>query len=171
MRFKFALAAAIGALTFAGAAAAGTVSLAPISFSEEFQTELDDEYGAREGEYLRETITDAVTRALAREGATVASGAPLTIEISIVDADPNRPTFQQVTQTPGLDSFRSLSIGGAELHAVLRDASGAVVTEVSHRRYDQTLWDAQGSSTWSEARQAIRGFANRVADAYVANAR
>lgn len=167
MRVTFAL-VGLAALSFATAAAADTAALAPISFSPEFQTALDEDYGAREGEYLREAVTEAVTAALARRGVTIADSAPLTIDISIIDADPNRPTFQQASETPGLDVMRSISLGGAELHAVLRDANGAVVGEVTHRRYDHTLWDAQGSTTWSEARSAIRGFANKVADAYVA---
>lgn len=167
MRVTFAL-VGLAALSFASAASADAPVVAPISFSSEFQTELDEEYGAREGEYLRTYAHRAVTEALARRGA----GNGLTIEIEIVDADPNRPTFQQASHRPGLDSFRSISIGGAELRAVLRDASGAVVSEVEHDRYNHSLADLTGAeSTWSEAHRAIRQFANKVADAYVANAR
>jgi hypothetical protein len=45
------------------------------------------------------------------------------------------------------------------------------VGEVSHRRYDMTLEDVFAATTWGSARQAIRQFAEKVADAYVANAR
>lgn len=167
MRLKFALVSA-AALSFAGAAFADAPQMTSISFSPEFQTSLDEEYGAREGEYLRSTVEHAVARALARRGATPG----LTIDVSIIDADPNRPTFEQMGATPGLDGFRSISIGGAELHAVLRDANGVVVSEVSHQRYNHSLADLTGAeTTWSEANSAIRQFANKVADAYVANAR
>jgi len=169
MRLTFAF-ASLAALAFASAAQAQTATLSPISFSPEFQEELTDNYGEREGEYLREEITTAVTRALARRGVTVSDAAPLAVDISIIDAAPNRPTFQQASDTPGLDTFRSISIGGAELHAVLRRADGTAVSEVTHRRYDHTLEDAIGSTTWTEAHSAIRQFANKVADAYVANA-
>jgi len=171
MRLASALAGA-AALVFSSAAFAAPVSVAPVSFSSEFQTALEDDYGIREGEYLRDAVNEAVAAALTREGATLGAGAPLTIEIAIVDADPNRPTMQQLVDQPSLDAIRSISIGGAELHAVLRGSDGAVVSEVTHRRYNHSLADLSGAATtWTEARRAIRQFANKVADAYVAAAR
>ncbi len=165
MRFTPVLLGA-AALAFASAASA-QVSLAPISFSPEFQESLDDELGAREGDVLRAAVTDAVQAALARHGVSVGGGG-LVVEISIIDADPNRPTMQQLIDEPILDATGSVSIGGAELRAVLRD-NGAVVGEVTHRRYNHSLADLSGpASTWTEARRAIRQFAEKVADAYVA---
>ncbi|HYD88038.1 MAG TPA: hypothetical protein VEA80_11225 [Vitreimonas sp.] len=161
----------VSALAFAHAAAAAPVSLAPISFSPEFQTDLEEEYGVREGEILQTAVREAVAAELQSRGATVDGAGGLTIEISIVDADPNRPTMQQLADQPGLDSIRSISIGGAELRAVLRGANGAVVSEVTHRRYNHSLADIAGpAATWTEARRAIRQFARKVADAYEANA-
>jgi hypothetical protein len=166
------LLAGAAALAFATAAAADPVPVAPISYSPEFQQELNDDLGAREGVYLSAQVTRAVARELAERGATMSASAPLTIEISIIDADPNRPTFQQLADQPSLDGFRSISIGGAELRAVLRGADGSVVSEITHRRYNHSLADIQGAATtWSEARVAIRQFANKVADAYVAAGR
>lgn len=164
--------AAIGALAFAQAAWAGPVSLSPIAFSPEFQTALDDELGAREGEILQAAVERAVADALAERGATISASAPVTIDISIIDADPNRPTMEQLRAQPGLDSFRSVSIGGAELRAVLRGSDGTVLSEVTHRRYNHSLSDLVGPpTTWTEARRAIRQFADKVADAYVATGR
>ena len=172
MRVTFALASAAAALAFATAASAAPVTLAPVSFSPEFQSQLDDELGAREGVILTNAVNDAVERALIARGATIGAGAPLTVEISIIDADPNRPTMQQVMDTPGLDPAASVSIGGATLHAVLRGADGQVVSEVDHRRYNYSIQDLDGApTTWTEARLAIRQFANKIADAYVAHAR
>lgn len=164
------LLAGIAALAFAHAAHAANVNIAPISFSPEFQESVDDDLGAREGEYLRNAVQEAVSEALTARGATL-GGNGLTLEISIIDADPNRPTWQQISAQPGLDGMRSISIGGAELRAVLRNASGSVVSEVTHRRYNDTLADVGAASTWSEARRAIRAFAHKVADAYAENAR
>lgn len=160
----------LAALAFAQGAAAVTVS--PISFSSEFQTALNEELGAREGDVLRQDVERAVAAALARHGVALDSGGG-TIEIEIVSADPNRPTMQQLSDRPGLDYMRSMSIGGAELHAVIRGANGEVLTEVNHRNYNQSLDEFNGAApagTWSEARRAIRRFANKVADAYVAHA-
>ncbi len=168
-QMRFAATLSLCALAFAPSAFAGPVAIAPIAYSPEFQTELEDELGVREGEYLRQEVRDAVAAALARRGATLTDAAPITIDIAIVDADPNRPTLQQLSDQPGLDSIRSVSIGGAELRAVLRGADGAVISEVTHRRYNHDLFDLVGPpTTWTEAHRAIRQFANKVADAYVA---
>ena len=89
----------------------------------------------------------------------------------VINAEPNRPTMQQLTDQPGLDPIRSISLGGAELRAVLRSSDGVVLEEVEHRRFNYTLDELNGAaSTWSEARRAIRRFAEKVADAYVAHA-
>jgi hypothetical protein len=162
--------AVIAVLAFASTAAA-QVALAPVSFSPEFQDSLNDDLGVREGDELRETVVNAVGRALARKGATVSGNASVTIEISIIDADPNRPTMEQIRAEPGLDFGRSYSIGGAELRAVLRGSDGSVLTEVTHRRYNHSIDELLGPpATWSEARRAINQFATKVADAYVAHA-
>ncbi|MBY0568263.1 MAG: hypothetical protein K2P70_13190 [Hyphomonadaceae bacterium] len=157
----------LAALAIASSAAAAPVTLSQISFSPEFQVELDEELGAREGEYLRSAVTEAVSNALTRRGANIGAGADITIEISIIDADPNRPTMRQTQGRPGLDPLRSVSTGGAELRAVLRNASGQVVGEVDHRRYDETLSDVfVPPTTWTSAQRSIRQFAGKVADAY-----
>ncbi len=160
----------LAALAFAQSAAAVTV--APISFSPEFESELNEDLGMREGDALRLDVERAVAAALASRGVASDSGGG-TIEIVIVDAEPNRPTLQQLSNEPGLDFIRSFSIGGAELRAVIRGANGDVLTEVEHRNYNQSLAEFNGmppAGTWSEARRAIRRFANKVADAYVAHA-
>jgi hypothetical protein len=157
----------LAALAFAQSAAAVTVL--PVSFSPEFETELNEELGVREGDVLREDVEQAIAAALARRGVREGGG---TIEVVIVDADPNRPTWRQLNDEPSLDYIRSFSIGGAELHAVIRGANGEVLTEVDHRRYNSSLSEFNGmppAYTWSEARRAIRRFANKVADAYVAH--
>ena len=67
--------------------------------------------------------------------------------------------------------MESISLGGAELHAVLRGADGVVIEEVTHRRYNYSLEEIGAATTWSEARRAIRQFADKVADAYAAHVR
>jgi len=160
-----------GFAAFAFAQGAGAVTLAPVSFSQEFETALNEDIGVREGAYLSREVQNAIGAALARRGVAVGANGG-TIEVVIVDADPNRPTMQQLANQPALDYIRSFSIGGAELRAVLRGANGEVLSQVSHRGYNHTIEDASNFSptTWSEARRAIRRFANKVADAYVAHA-
>lgn len=163
MQFRYLL---IGAAALAFAAPAWAQST-PVSFSPEFQTALEDEYGVREGEYLRTAVESAIQAELTRRGI---SSSAANIEVTIVDAEPNRPTMQQLFDRPSLDGT-SVSIGGAELRATIRTASGAT-SEVTHRRYNHSLADLTGTAmTWTEARRAIRQFAVKVADAYIATPR
>ncbi len=169
MRSTLALASLAALFALALPANAVPVNLTPVSFSPEFQSALDEDLGAREGEQLQGDLTRAVTRELAARGASIGQGG-ITIELSIIDADPNRPTWQQLTDRPGLDYARSISVGGANLRAIVRGPDGQVISEVTHRRYDYNIEDAglRATTTWSAAQRAIRGFAQRVADAYVA---
>ena len=156
----------IGAAALAFASAASAQTIEQVSFSPDFQEELEDEYGVDEGAYLNETLTRYVAEALQRRGAR-ADGAR--IELTIVDAAPNRPTRQQQFDQPSIDFLRSVSIGGAELRAVIRDESGAVVDEVRHRYYSSDLRQASMSAdVWGDARRSMRRFADKVATAYVA---
>ena len=121
-----------------------------VSYSPDFQEALEDDFGTREGERLSEDLTRYVAEALAARGL---SGREVTIELSIVDAKPNRPTFEQAANRPGLDMFNSISVGGAELRGVVRNAAGAEVQTVEHRYYSHDLYDARfNSGTWSDAR-------------------
>jgi hypothetical protein len=159
MRIRSLLAAA----TVLALAAPAWAQSTPVSFSPEFQTALEEEYGPREGDYLREAVVRAIDAELARRGVSN----PGSIEVTIIDAEPNRPTMQQLRDEPGLDPIRSISIGGAELRATL--PGGEAVT---HRRYNHSLADLVApATTWTEARRAIRQFAVKVADAYIATPR
>src|SRR5262245_52587561 len=121
--------AALAALAFAQAAAAATVTIAPVTFAPEFLPKLEEKLGTSEGTYLQRAVTDIVGDALSRAGAQVGPGGNVTVEVIVNDAAPTRPTALQLTQ-PGLDYGRSISTGGADLHAVLRGADGHVITEV-----------------------------------------
>lgn len=169
MRLTLAL-AGCAAIALAGSAAAEQVTLAPISYSSAFEATLTRDFGAAEGVYLSEDVTQAISQALAHRGVAVGAGG-LTIEVSIVSADPNRPTLQQLFRHTNLDWGRSASLGGAELHATIRSADGRALTEVTHRHYDTTFADYSGypaPPTWWTAERAIDRFAEKVADAYEA---
>lgn len=164
MRFAPAL---LGLAALAIASAASAQTLEQVSYSPEFQTALEDDIGVREGEYLSENVTRAIERALTRRGVAQTG---VRIEVVIEDAQPNRFTMQQLRARPGVDPLRSVSVGGAELRAVLRGADGAVLAEVEHRRYSDSLRDLFFEPlTWTDANRAIRQFAEKVADAYVAH--
>ncbi|MBL8551458.1 MAG: hypothetical protein JNJ73_15845 [Hyphomonadaceae bacterium] len=167
MRLFHTLAAAgIALVALAGSAFATPVAIAPAALSPDLQTKLTKEYGQREADYLRARIDRALGQALARVGGEPTAGAPFRIETTIVAARPNRPTFRQLSDTPGLDYMRSFGTGGAELTAVLRDAAGAPVGEVTHRYYSYDIRYVYANTTWHDAERAIQGFARKVANEY-----
>ena len=61
-------------------------------------------------------------------------------------------------------------IGGAELRARIVGADGATLGEVNYEWYESDLLFSTAQTTWSDARLAIRRFADKVGDAYRANA-
>ena len=146
-------------------AAALLASLAPaamaaeinVSYTPEFSETLTEDYGVKEGEYLSKRVREDLERELAKSGADVAR-----IDVTIVDAKPSRPTFKQGADTPGLDMFRSVSLGGMKLEAVAYDAAGAASELFEYKWYENDIHQA-GLTTWQDARRASSRFAARFA--------
>ena len=143
------------ALMIAPIAQAGEIN---ISFSEDFTETLNEDYGVREGEVLIEELTEDLTRTFGDELASMGD-----INITIIDAKPNRPTFEQMGA--GL-SFESISIGGADLVGEVVDADGAVIASVEYDYYSHSIEDSIGRTTWSDARRAFDRFTRRLASEY-----
>jgi hypothetical protein len=147
---------------------AAPVAVPTPALSAEFQEKLEEDLGPREGTYLQAETQRIVSQALAHVGGeVVADGAPITVELTILDAVPNRPTFQQMADEPAL-SFESFGVGGARFEAVLRSADGHELARVEHRFFESNIFDTFAASTWTDARRAMRGFARKVAAAYEA---
>src|SRR5258705_11412994 len=92
--FALAAAALLSTATVAFAAPASvTVTVGP-----ELQEKAVETYGVRDVEDLATQLRKGVERELGRSGAY--DGAR--IELTLVDAAPNRPTFKQLSDTPGL---------------------------------------------------------------------
>lgn len=168
MRLAF-ITASLAALAFAQTASAGPVAIAPVSFSPSFQATVDNDIGASQAEALRTRVSAAISDALARRGVANLDGAPVTIEVDVVNAVPNRVPIGRLRSNYMLDPGRSVQLGGAELHAVLRGAGGATLSEVVYSRYDDNFAELVGPpAMWTSAGRTINTFAERVADAYVA---
>lgn len=170
MRLFAATAFSALALALAAPAVAAPVTVKPVSIDAELQKEFEDNYGEREIAVLQRAIESALAHELTAAGATVSDGAPVVIETTLVNVKPSRPTFQQATDKPGLDIIRSVSLGGAELRARVVRADGTTLSEVNHEWYEYNLEYSNALTTWSDARRAIRRFADKVGDAYRANA-
>ena len=149
------LIAAMGALALLPVAAATEVA---VSYSEDFAEDLAEDYGEREGERLTEYITEDLVRAFERVGVE-----PARVDITIINAKPNRPTFEQISKEPGLDPIRSISIGGMKLSGTAYDASGNVLASHEYGWFENDIRDVVGSATWTDANRASRRFATRLA--------
>lgn len=146
----FALAAPV--LATPASAAGPTVS---VTYSEDFSEKLTEDYGEREKRVLEDMVGSSLRRELP---ATVTR-----VEVELVDAVPNRPTFEQMGNEPGL-SYASYGIGGAELRGRAFDASGAVVGEATYSWYSQDILWSQHAWVWEDADRAIDRFAQELAD-------
>ena len=153
---RFALVALAGLALIAAPASALTVEA---KVSPEFQSKLEDDYGVREAKILTDSLTSKVTAAFAREGVRADR-----VVVTIEDAKPNRPTMQQLSDTPGLDPMRSVSIGGATITGTAFDASGTAIGTLEYDWYETDLSNVIAATTWSDARYTFDRFARRFAD-------
>lgn len=158
MKALVALIAATVAIVCVNAAHAAPVRVGAVTYSPEFQEKLRKTYGEREGALLSEDIA----RALNRELAGLSVPTETIVDVEIVDAKPNRPTFKELSDRVGL-SLQSVGIGGATLKATMRTANGASRT-VDYSWYEHDIRDTVGSTTWTDANRAIRWFADQVAE-------
>lgn len=137
--------------TFA-APASVTVAVAP-----ELQKTFDKTYGTREGERLTANLQSSVEATLARTGAHEGSR----IELVLTDAKPNRPTFKQLSDTPGL-SLQSFGIGGATIKGKIIAADGTE-KPLSYRWYENDIREAYYNWIWSDAEWTFDRFARKLA--------
>ena len=81
-----------------------------------------------------------------------------TANLVLVDLKPNRPTWEQVRQTPGLDPIRSVSIGGAAIRGEIVMADG-VTRPVDYSYFTPNINDGVTPIARSSA-SAIRSSAD-----------
>jgi len=156
MRIAALAASTFAAILLAGPALALTVET---KMSTEFQEKLEDDIGVREAGVLSDALTSKITRVFAEQGVQAEK-----IVVTIEDARPNRPTMEQVSNKPGLDSMRSISLGGAKLSGIAYDAAGAEIGRFDYRWYETDLSNVVAATTWSDARSTFDKFARRFAD-------
>lgn len=150
MRFLTLSAVAAAAMLAAGAAHAQTVT---VRIGPDLQEQAED-LGVREVGEQADRLAAVVEREVA--GDPRFQGA--TIELTLTDLKPNRPTFQQLADSPGLDPLRSVSIGGAEIEGEVVFADGAR-RPVRFDWYTHSVRDVIGFSTWQDADRAYARFA------------
>jgi hypothetical protein len=153
VHFAPVLAAGIAALTALPASADVEARI-----GDKFQKKLEKTYGVREADILKSSLVKRMEQELGKTGNKAAR-----IVLTIEDAAPNRPTFEQVSDKPGLDPIRSISVGGAKVSGVAYDASGAEIGACSYDWYETDITQELGVTTWTDAHSVFARFAKRCA--------
>lgn len=121
-------------------------------------TEAAEDLGQRDVDRQLERLQGVVERRLARSGGL--EGAQ--INLVVTDLKPNRPTFQQAADRPGLSVIDSISIGGVAVEGEVITADGQRLP-VRYARYSSSIEDVQGYTTWQEAERAYDRLAENLA--------
>ena len=147
----------LAALTAGAAIAAplSTVGSVEVTISPELQKKAADELGVRDVDRLAAELRKDVTRELERTG-VLAGGR---MELVLTDVRPNRPTFRQLGDKPGL-SYESYGIGGATIDGQAVSVTGEV-TPIHFQWYESDIRGAWTKATWSDAHYAFSRFAYR----------
>jgi hypothetical protein len=156
---RYAALATLAALAFAGAAPTASALTVETKMGPEFQKKLDKDYGNREVEELSSALSTRIQSQFAAKGVKADR-----VVVTILDAKPNRPTFQQISDRIGLDPINSISIGGAHLSGVAYDASGKEVGTLDYDWYETDISQVYSHATWSDARWTFDRFARKFAD-------
>ena len=156
MRIAALAASALASLLLATPALAVTVET---KISAEFQEKLEDDIGVREASVLSDALTRKITSVFAERGIAAEK-----VVVTIEDARPNKPTMEQVSNKPGLDPMRSISLGGAQVTGIAYDASGKEIGTFEYKWYETDLGNVVAATTWSDARSTFDKFARRFAD-------
>lgn len=118
-------------------------------------------YGDKSLSRLTEKLSEKVSQRLTKVGLDVTEEASMKLVLTIEDARPNRPTFEQLSREPSL-SFQSVANGGAEITGELFDSAGNSLGTMEYRWFETDIREAQFGGTWSDADRAISRFAKRI---------
>ncbi|NJC39864.1 hypothetical protein GGQ87_000122 [Brevundimonas alba] len=129
-----------------------------VTLGPDLQDKVED-LGQRDVNEQADRLAEVVRRALSRSGGL--DGAR--IDLVLTDLKPNRPTFQQLADRPGLDGHRSISIGGATIEGSITTADGQVLP-VRYDWYSNNLADVRGYGVWQDADRAYQRLATRLAE-------
>lgn len=84
-----------------------------------------------------------------------------TANLILTDLKPNRPTMEQVRQTPGLDPINSISIGGAAIKGEIVTADGQTLP-VQYSYFSPNIRDVWGYSVWRDADRAFERLGDQI---------
>ena len=147
---------ATAAVIFAAPAWAAPADVS-VTIAPALQKTFATKYGEREGVRLTAELKSSVERALARTSAH--EGAR--IELQLTDVKPNRPTFKQLGDKPGL-SLDSFGVGGAAIEGRMIGADGRE-TPLKYSWFETDIRNAYANWVWSDAHWVFDRFASKLA--------
>ncbi len=119
-------------------------------------------YGDRAIEYLLEDLEEELVSDFSKRGLTLSENASTLLRVTINEAKPNRPTFNQLKEDSSL-SFQSFGIGGADISAELVSAGGTVVGTADYDYFSSFNDRAiQSLGTWTDANRAFSRFSKKL---------
>jgi hypothetical protein len=119
-------------------------------------------YGEKEIENLLEDMEMEITHDFTKRGLTLSDTAPTILRITINEVKPNRPTFNQLSKDPSL-SFRSLSIGGADVSAEIISAGGSVVGTAEYDYFSSfNDINIRSNGIWTDTNRAFSRFSKKL---------
>lgn len=150
----FAPAAAVIALATAAQAQEPNVT---VTLGPKLQEQVED-LGPREVRDQADRLAERVRKALARRNDLNGTA----VNLVLTDLKPNRPTLQHLTDRPGLDRIRSVSVGGAAVKGEIVTADGRSLP-FEYDRFNSSLADVYGFTTWWEADRVFDRVARKIA--------
>ena len=124
------------------------------SLNPDYPEDLTPRELARQEEALKERLERALAKEFELVGETGAG--VLVIRAYLTEIAPSRPSQAQLRERVGLDSLRSVSLGGAAVQIEVEDGgSGRVIAAIVDRDYRRNLDDGRiVGGAWSDARRA-----------------
>lgn len=156
--------ATVALLASAATAAFAAPASVDVTVGPELQAKAAKTLGQRDVNDLAAQLRTQVEKQLAKTGAYEGQR----IELQLTDVQPNRPTFKQMSDKPGL-SYESFGVGGARIEGSVIAPDGKV-TPVSYRYYESDIRFSRNRSTWADAEWTIDRFANRLGRGLVVSA-
>ena len=119
-------------------------------------------YGERDLLRLTERLQSKLEKSLIKKGVHISETAETVLRVTLVDANPNRPTSEQLSRQSGLH-HRSLGVGGAKMEGELIAADGQSLGTMNYNWYEHDISESQYGGTWTGANRAIDRFAKKTA--------
>jgi len=151
------IALSAAALMFSATAALAAPASVSVTLAPELQKKFDKTYGQREADLLTADLRSSVEKSLAKTSAY--DGAK--IELTLVDVKPNRPTFKEMADKPGL-SFQSFGVGGASIEGRVTSADGTQ-SRVDYKWFETDIRQTWANWIWSDAEWTFDRYAKKLA--------